>query len=150
MRWHRQLILRLRSLLRKKTVESELDSEMRFHLEMQIRQNVAKGMPAEEARYAALRAFGGVELHKQECRDERRLNLVEAFVADVRHGIRLLAKAPAFTLVAVITLAFGIGVTTAIFSVVNAALVRPLPFADQDRLVFVWQTRPDKGLNEIP
>src|SRR5712675_487898 len=138
MRWHRQFGLRVRSLLRKKTVESELDSEMRFHLEMQIRQNVARGMHAEEARYAALRTFGGVEQLKDECRDERRVNLVEEFVADVRHGIRVLAKNPAFALVAVVTAAFGIGVTTAIFSVVNAALVRPLPFADQDRLVFVW------------
>ena len=75
-------------------MDSELDSELQFHLDMQTRQNIAQGMLADEARYAARRLFGPVDQMKEECRDERRVNLIEAFAADIRHGVRLLAKNP--------------------------------------------------------
>jgi putative ABC transport system permease protein len=149
-RWHQKLILRIRSLFRKDAVDSELDSELQFHIDMQTRENIAQGMRAEEARYAARRSFGPVDQMKEECRDQRRVNLIETFAADVRHGLRLLAKNPGSTVTAVTTLALGIGTCTAIFSVVNAALLRPLPFADPDRVVLVWETRVKNNANAIP
>ncbi|HLK22904.1 MAG TPA: permease prefix domain 1-containing protein, partial [Bryobacteraceae bacterium] len=141
MRWHQKFLLRIRSLFRKNTVDNELDSELQFHLEMQTRLNIENGMSAEQARREARNSFGPVDRMKEECRDERRVNLLETFASDVRHGARLLAKNPGFTLTAMLTLVLGIGMCTAIFSVVNAALLRPLPFADPNRLVQVWETR---------
>jgi putative ABC transport system permease protein len=135
--------LRLRSLLRRGRVEQELDEELRYHLERQIEDNLAKGMTAREARNAALRAIGGIELHKEECRDMRRVSLIEDFLRDLRYGVRVLAKSPIFTTVAVITLALGIGANTAIFSVVNELLLRPLPFRDPGRLATVWEVSPE-------
>lgn len=131
-------------------MDSELDSELQFHLEMQARENIAKGMRADEAHLAARRLFGPVDQMKEECRDERRVNLIEEFVADIRHGVRLLAKNPGFTITAVATLMLGIGANTAIFSVVNAALLRPLPFADPNRVVLVFETRVQNNANAIP
>ena len=150
MRWHQKFILRIRSLFRRNAVDSELDSELQFHLEMQARENIAKGMRADEAHLAARRLFGPVDQMKEECRDERRVNLIEEFVADIRHGVRLLAKNPGFTITAVATLMLGIGANTAIFSVVNAALLRPLPFADPNRVVLVFETRVQNNANAIP
>jgi putative ABC transport system permease protein len=149
-RWLQKFILRIRSLFRRNAVDSELDSEPQSHLEMQARENIAKGMRADEAHLAARRLFGPVDQMKEECRDERRVNLIEEFVADIRHGVRLLAKNPGFTITAVATLMLGIGANTAIFSVVNAALLRPLPFADPNRVVLVFETRVQNNANAIP
>src|SRR5215831_15747291 len=133
--WFYTVPLRLRSLFRRRQVEQELDEELRYHIEQQIEEHIAKGMTSEEARYAALRAMGGVERRKEECRDMRRVRSIESLAQDLRYALRTLRRNPVFSVVALLTLAIGIGSTTAIFSVVHALLLKPLPYPDSDRLV---------------
>ena len=135
---------RLRALFRKVEVERELDDELRFHLEKETEQNLARGMSPDEARLAALRSFGGVEQVKEESRDVRGVRVVEEFLQDVRYSLRVLVRKPGFTLTVIITLALGIGANTAIFSVVNAVLLRELPLKSPDEVMWVWSTRTDR------
>src|SRR5947208_17161581 len=108
MRWANKLLLRLRSLFRRPAVDHELDAELRFHLEQQIAENLAAGMSLEEARFAARRKIGGLVQIKEECREERRVDLKENCVRDLRYDLRLLSRNRSFTAIAVITLAMGI------------------------------------------
>ncbi|MDX6290253.1 MAG: hypothetical protein QOH42_2052, partial [Blastocatellia bacterium] len=139
---------RWRALFRKDELERELDAELRFHLERDTTQNLQSGMNPEAARYAALRSFGGIEQAKEECRDVRGVRLVEELWHDLRYGARSLRKNPSFTTVAVLTLALGVGANVTIFSVVNSVLLRPLPYADVDRLVFLWSEAPQQNVRE--
>jgi putative ABC transport system permease protein len=133
-----QLRLLLRSLIRGRQVEQDLDQELQYHVERQIEEGLAEGLAPEEARYAALRALGAITQNKEECRDMRRVNWMEDLAQDLRHGARRLRKNPAFTVVAVLVLALGIGANTAMFSVAYGILLRPLPYVDAERVAVVY------------
>ena len=133
--WLYALPLRLRAVFRRREVEAELDEELRYHLERQIEAHVAQGMTPEAARTAALRAMGGVERRKDECRDSRGVSALDSLARDARYALRSLAQNRGFATVAILTLTLGIGATTAIFTVVDGVVLRPLRYSEPHRLV---------------
>jgi predicted permease len=127
--------LRLRALAFRRRVDDELTNELGFHKEMMVRKNLARGLDADEARRQAGIAFGSTTSITEECRDQRRLGFIDTFSGDLRYAIRQLVLAPGFVVVAVLSLALGLGANTAIFAAVDALMLRKLPVREPDRLV---------------
>ena len=144
------MLRNIRRLLRKSRAENELDKELRFHIEKQIADNIAAGMPPAEARRRAQLEFGGIEGVKEEVRDSRWETYFDNLFRDFGFAFRTLSKDRRFSLIAILALGLGIGANTAIFSVVNAVLLRPLPFDQPNRLVQLWHTPPQAAFPGIP
>ncbi len=144
MDWLRQLRFRLLSFFRKRVHESEMEEELRAHLQMEAQQRIAAGVPAAEAYQAAQRSFGGVEQVKEYCRDQRTFQWIEQFLQDVHYALRSFRKSPGFTLVAVLSLGIGIGANTAFFSLLDDVFLRSLSVERPGELVlFRWLSGPD-------
>jgi hypothetical protein len=149
MRWIDKTGMRLQLLLHRGREAGRLDAELQDHLKHQIAENLASGMGAEEARQAALRSFGNPTLLREQARESWSWNWVEALIRDVRIGTRTLLRTPGFALTAILVMALGIGANVALFTLVRSVLLRPLPFADQDRLVQVFEARADGRSNPV-
>jgi hypothetical protein len=140
------LKFRLRSIIRRRSSETELDNELTFHLELQVEKHMKAGATREEAERLARVDFGAFERTKEACRDVRGANVLENTVRDVAYALRTLRKSPSLVFVAVLAVGFGIGANSAIFTLLNAAALRPLPVHDSGDLVTVYQTI--RGLKE--
>jgi putative ABC transport system permease protein len=143
MRWLEQLRMRIQMLFHRGNAGAHLDDELRFHIEQQIAENVAAGMSADEARYAALRSFGNPALLREQARATWSWNWLESLLRDVRYGSRTLMRTPGFAAIAIVVMALGIGANVALFTVVRSVLLNPLPFHDPDRLVALYEQSPD-------
>ncbi|MGA3045323.1 MAG: ABC transporter permease [Terracidiphilus sp.] len=148
MRWLAQLRMRIEMLFTRGNAAKSLDAELRDHLERQIAENVAAGMSAEEARYAALQAFGNPALVRDQARATWNWNWLELMARDVRYGVRTLMRTPGFSLIAIVVMALCIGATTSMFTIVRSVLLRPLPFRDPDRLVMIYEHFRDGRSNQ--
>ncbi|MGB6687955.1 MAG: ABC transporter permease [Terracidiphilus sp.] len=140
MRWLSRLAMRIRMLFHRGDEGARLDEEMRFHLEREIRENIAAGMSREDARHAALRAFGNPALLRERTRATWSWTAAETLMRDLRYSVRTLLRTPGFALIAILVMGLGIGANVALFTVVRNVLLKPLPFADPDRLVMLYET----------
>jgi predicted permease len=143
------LLFRLRSLSGRDSLNADFDDELRYHIERETEENIKRGMSPNEARRAAHAAFGGVERFKENLRDEHGVRWLDDLSADIRHGFRLLRKNTLFSATVIATLGLGIGATTTIFTIVNGVLLRPLPFADADRIVSLSESNKGKDGNGV-
>jgi predicted permease len=153
MRWLTKLKMRIEMFLRRGKAGVQLDDELRDHLERQIAESIAAGMNAEEARFAALRAFGNPTLLREQTRATWSWTWFELLLHDVRYGIRTLSRTPGFAAIAILVISLGIGANLAMFTIVRSVLLKPLPFADPDRLMMVYErdvaADPDSQFNQV-
>lgn len=153
MRWLAQMRMRIQMLFMRGRAAVQLDEELRDHLERQIAENLAAGMNADEARYAALRMFGNPALLREQARATWSWNWLELLLRDVRYGVRTLARSPGFAAIAILVMALGIGANVAMFTIVRSVLLKPLPYPDQDRLMMAYEhdvaNLPDSQFNVV-
>src|SRR3954471_4608703 len=140
------ILRRLRGSVRTSAFEDSMEAELRHHLELETESLINRGLAPETARAAARQRFGSVALVKDDCRESWGMRTIDAFAQDLRFAVRNLRKYPSYTAVVLLTLALGIGANTAIFSVVQAVLMRPLPYANGNRLVEVRQQATKSGV----
>src|SRR5439155_9515622 len=131
-----------KSIFRKRALDAQLDSELRFHIEELTEANVAAGLTPEEARRRAVLEFGGREQVKEELRDVHRVSIIESTLANLKSAFRFIRKSPSFSITVIVTLALGIGANSAVFSAIDAILLRPLPFPNGDQLMELRQYNP--------
>ena len=143
------LLYRLRALFHHGSMEAELDEELRAHFERLVETNIKSGLSPEEARRRARLAFGGLDQVKEECRDARGVSLLENIIRDMRYGLLMLRRNPAFTVTAVLSLAIGIAMNTAVFSLANAIVFGSMPYSKPGELVFIWQTVKTNGIHNL-
>jgi putative ABC transport system permease protein len=147
-KWPNVLFARLRALFRREDVLRDIEEELRAHIELATEENLKRGLPPDEARAAARKSFGDQTRAAESGYDVRGGGWLEALWQDLRFGARLLFKQPGFTVIAALTLGLGVGANVTIFSVVNAVLLRPLPYPDADRLVFLWSAAAKQNVAE--
>lgn len=145
MTWLKTILSRFLAMFHKPKLEEDLEEELRFHLEMETRENLRRGMSPEEARYAARRKFGGVEQTKEAWRDQRWLPQVDQWWRDLRFAARSLGRSPGLVMFAVLSLALGIGANTAIFTMLRTLVLQPLPYPEPWGLVKLWETAVMQG-----
>ncbi|HVG84650.1 MAG TPA: ADOP family duplicated permease, partial [Vicinamibacterales bacterium] len=134
---------------RRDRLEREVDAEFRYHVDREAEKWIAAGVPPDEARARALRSFGPMDKHKADTREARGISWVDELLQDLKYGLRGLAKNPGYAALAILTLGLGIGANTAIFSVINGVLLKPLPYEHGERLVVVRQSAPLSGQNQV-
>jgi putative ABC transport system permease protein len=153
MHWQTKLWMRIQMLFRRGLAGKQLNDELRDHLDRQIAENIAAGMSAEEARFAAIRSFGNPALLRAQARAAWSWTWLELLLRDVRYGVRTLARTPGFAAVAILVIALGIGANVAMFTIVRSVLMKPLPYPDPDRLMMVYERDlaglPDSQFNVV-
>ncbi len=145
-----RLVRRMKAMVRGSELDGQLDHELQFHLDLEAAKYARQGLPPDAARTAALRAFGGVERVREECRDARKTSWAETTARNARYALRLLRRQPGYAIAVIATLGLGIGANSAIFSVINGVLLKPLPYAESERLVLVRQSAPLAGQDQVP
>ncbi len=145
----RRLRRRWRALRYASALDAQMDAELQLHLDLEIDKLVRQGIPRDEARTAALRAFGGVERVREECRDARHTAWADTLVRNVRWALRVLVRQPGYTIAVIATLGLGIGANTAVFSVIRGVVLEPLPYPESDRLVVLHQSSSLAGQENV-